>query len=280
MEANIMASTRILVRFLRSCFVAGAMLSLLPGFAAAQTFVSDSTFLDTDWVGTQFVTGTGGSSTGVQVVAGGNPGSFRNVTDVLNAATPGNSTIVLSTHIYTPFTYVPSVSGAIGSLNYIEDAACTAGCFGDGQSTGPAVLQGGNLYILSSSTFITGPGAPWTQHALSGLTAADFGLVNVTSPGSGTIFDNTQHPNFSAGGASIQFGFFRANGTSVGGGGYTLAAGIDNWQLAIFAGAPMGQTVVPVPALGNAELAALMALVALLGWACVRRVGGRRVRER
>ena len=85
-----MASTRILVRFLRSCFVAGAMLSLLPGFAAAQTFVSDSTFLDTDWVGTQFVTGTGGSSTGVQVVACGNPGSFRNVTDGLNAATPGN----------------------------------------------------------------------------------------------------------------------------------------------------------------------------------------------
>ena len=53
--------------------------------------------------------------------------------------------------------YDPGVSGAITSINYSEDAACTAGCFGQGQSTGPALLQGANIYILSSSTVVTGP---------------------------------------------------------------------------------------------------------------------------
>ena len=197
-------STRATARLLRGTAALWVLLALLPSYAAAQTSASDSTFLDADWVGTQFTAGNGGSSTGAQALAGGNPGPFRNVTDVLNAAPQGSETIVLSTSIYTPFTYNPSVTGAIASLNYAEDAACTAGCFGAGQSTGPALLQGGNLYILSSSSVITGPGALWLPHALSGLTAVDFGLVNVTPT---TIFDNTQHPNFSATGAPIQFGF-------------------------------------------------------------------------
>jgi hypothetical protein len=173
-----------------------AMTVALSTAAAAQT-VSDSTFLDTDWSLTQFTTPAGGTSTGGQVLAGGNPGAFRNITDALNnAPSPGTASIVLSTSIYTPFTCSPGVSGAIGSLNYSEDAACTASCFGAGQSTGPALLQGGNLYI-SNSGAITGPALTWSTIALNGLTAADFALVNVTST---TLYDNTQHPDFSAGG--------------------------------------------------------------------------------
>ncbi|MEP7062767.1 MAG: hypothetical protein ABI881_10230 [Betaproteobacteria bacterium] len=259
--------------------IACSLLALFPVFAAAQTTVTDSTFVDTDWTGTQFVAGGGGSSSGAQVASGGNPGSFRNVTDVLNAAAPGTSTVVLSTHIYNPFTYTPTVQGAIGLLNYAEDAACTAGCFGSGQSTGPALLQGGNLYILNS-TLITGPGAAWAPHNLSGLTAASFGLVSVTSPGNGTIFDNTQHPNFSSAGAPIQVGFFRANGTSQGGGGYTLAAGIDNWSVTLFAAAaPPSASAIPVPALSIGELGALAGLVALFAMIGLRRVRGRANQE-
>ena len=235
--------------------------------AGAQT-ASDNTFLDANWALTQFTAGNGGSSTAAQSLAGGNPGAFRNVTDVLNAAPPALSTIVLSTSIYTPFTYSPAVSGGIASINYSEDAACTASCFGSGQSTGPALLQGGNQYILSSSTVITGPSATWTNHALSGLTAADFGLVNVTAGGS--IFDNTQHPNFSAGGAPIQLGFFRANGTSVGGLGYTLSAGIDNWQVTVTAGAPPAATIVPT--LSEWSIVVLALAIALIGFAWTRRM--------
>lgn len=253
------------MKFARGPVVIGVLLALSPTWVSAQT-VSDSTFLDANWTGTPFVSGNGGTSTGTQVLAGGDPGPFRNVTDQLNAAPMGGQTIVLSTHIYTPFTYDPAVSGAIGSLDYAEDAACTAGCFGDGQSTGPALEQGGNFYILSSSSVVTGPGLAWSPHTLNGLTAADFGLVDVTQS---TIFDNTQHPDFSAGGAPIQFGFFRGNGTGVNGGGYTLAAGIDNWQTTIV-GAEAASKV-GVPAAGNLGLGVLAGTLAVFALVFLRR---------
>jgi hypothetical protein len=245
---------------------AATAIATLSSLAAAQT-VSDNTFLNTDWSLTQFTAGNGGSSTATQALSGGNPGAFRNVTDVLNAAPAGGlETIVLSTSIYTPFTYTPSVSGAIASINYSEDHACTAGCFGNGQSTGPALKQGANLYILSSSLPITGPALTWAPLVLNGLTAADFGLVNVTS--GGAIFDNTQHPDFSASAAPIQVGFFRANGTF--GAGYTLSAGIDNWQVTVTAAAPPA-AFTPVPTLSEWALMLLAIAVALTGFASTRR---------
>jgi len=91
-------------------------------------------------------------------------------------------------------------------------------------------------------------------------------LVNVTSGGS--IFDNTQHPNFSAAGAPIQVGFFRANGTF--GNGYTLSAGIDNWQVTITAaGAPPVTSVIPT--LSEWAVAGLAFVVMLIGFARTRR---------
>ena len=100
------------------------------------------------------------------------------------------------------------------------------------------------------------------------MTAADFGLVNVTPF---TIFDNTQHPNFSAGGAPIQFGFFRANGTSLNGPAYTLAAGIDNWQVTVVAAAPP-TTATAVPAVGTVGLAVLASVLGLLALLFLRRI--------
>jgi hypothetical protein len=234
----------------------GVVGMLLAAPASAAVTVSDGTFLDVNWNLTQFLAGSGGSVTGGQVLAGGNPGAFRNVTDAL---TGGSAGLVLGTSIYTPFTYSPGVSGAIATINYTEDAACTGGCFGQGQSTGPALLQGGKFYILSSSSVITGPSAVWTTHALNNLTALDFGRVNVTTT---TLFDNTQHPDFSANGAPIQFGYFRANST--GSVAYTLTAGIDNWQFSI---APF----TPVPTLGAMELALLAIALGLLGLSFARR---------
>ena len=201
--------------------------------------VSDDTFLDANWTLTQAWAGLGGSSTAARSRRGGNPGSYRLVTDVVNAAAPGSQTLVLSTNIYTPFTYNPAVSGPIALLSYSEDAECTHGCFGQGQETGPAVQQGGKLYILNRQLF-TGPGTTWANHSLSGLTSDDFSIVSVTPT---SIFDNSQHPNFSASGAPIQFGFFRANGTRVNAGVYTLSAGIDNWQITIAPGPSAASTV-------------------------------------
>ncbi|TMH03962.1 MAG: hypothetical protein E6H67_11780 [Betaproteobacteria bacterium] len=255
---------------LGSLISAIATIAALSSPTAAQT-VSDNTFLDTNWAlylfwAGNFTAGSLGSTTATQVAVGGNPGAFRNVTNVLDAAPPGLQTIVVSMSIYRLFVYDPGVSGAITSINYSEDAACTAGCFGQGQSTGPALLQGANIYILSSSTVVTGPALTWANHTLTGLTAADFGLVRVMS--NGTLFDNTNHPNFSAG-APIVFGFFRANGTGVSGPGYTLSAGIDNWRVTIAAaGLPVAAAL---PTLGGWALALLAFGIALIGFAWTRR---------
>lgn len=259
----------------RAVIACGILAALTSMHATAQTaVVSDSTFLNANWTLSQFFIGNAGTVTGVQNLAIGNPASSRIVADTVGAAPSAiTESIVLGASIYTPFTYNPAVSGAIVSLNYTEDAACTSGCFGSGQSTGPAVLQGGNIYILSSSSVITGPGLTFANHALSGLTAADFGLVNLTTAGG--IADTTQHPNFSAGGTAMQFGFFRANGSSNGGAGYTLAAAIDNWQVSIFTAAPPAAAAAPsvaVPTLGALELAVLAGVLSLLGFAYLRRV--------
>ncbi len=116
---------------------------------------------------------------------------------------------------------------------------------------------------------VTGPGGTWTPHVLNGLTSADFGLVNVTPT---TVVDSTQHPDFTASGGPIQFGFFRANGTGLNGEGYTLAAGIDNWQITLAAAPPPARGAIQIPSLGTIELAVLAGLLALLGVALLRRV--------
>ena len=247
-------------------FVAALLAWNTPAVAVT---VSDSTFLDTDWTLTQFTSGTGGSVTAAQVLSGGNPGSFRNVTDTLTGG--GTQSVVLGASIYAPFTYDPGVSGAIATLDYTEDAACTSGCFGSGQSTGPAILQGGNMYILGS-TLITGPGTAFVNHTLNGLTALDFGLVSLTAS---TIVDTTQHPDFSAGGAPIKVGFFRANGTGPGGIGYALAAGIDNWQVSVVptAGPPPPPVFTQIPTLDGYGMALLVAALGVLGLRYLRRTG-------
>ena len=78
------------------------------------------------------------------------------------------------------------------------------------------------------------------------------------------------HPNFSTSGLPIQFGFLRANGSSNGGLGYTLAAAIDNWQISIFAlAAPSAAAAIPT--LGEMPLVALASLMVLVGLVYLRR---------
>jgi IPTL-CTERM motif len=260
------AGTRIARRTAILC-IAGALLSW-QSLAHAVT-VSDGTFADGDWTITSFSSGSGGNSTAEQIASGGNPGSYRLVTDGLTGG--GVVSVVAGVSIYGPFTYTPSVSGTIGSIDYSEDAACTSGCFGQGQSTGPALLQNGNFYTLCSLVVITGPGTTFVNHTLNGLTAADFGIVSLTST---NTCDPSVHPDFSSAAPPIKVGFFRANGTGPGGGGYTLAAGIDNWQITLNAAGvnPLGlPPIIPVPTLGVAGMLLLALAIGLLGFAYLRR---------
>jgi len=248
--------------------IASVALMASMGATAQTAIVSDSTFLDANWTLATFFAGNPGSVTAAQNGAIGNPAPSRVVSDTVGAA-PSVSTesVIMGVSIYTPFTYDPAVSGAISTINYSEDAACTSGCFGSGQSTGPALRQGGNYYVYIPS-IITGPGAGFANHSASGISAANFGLVAVTT--AGQLADPAVHPNFSASGLPIQFGFLRANGSSNGGSGYTLAAAIDNWQTSIFALAPPS-VATGVPTLGEMPLVALASLMVLVGLVYLRR---------
>ena len=225
-------------------------------FAAAQS-ISDSTFADANWTLTQFPGGGGGSAVAGQASSGGN--FYRTIADQVN--TGG---LILDTNIYTPFTYDPSVSGPIAAISYSEDVFCVAGCFGAGQSTGPALTQGGFTYVFNGS-LITGPSG--TSHPISanGLTAANFAKVaNVTAT---SYFDNSQHPDFSAAGAPIQFGFLRANSAGPSS-GYTLTAASDNFQLNITPGAA---AVAAVPTLNPLAMGALVLMLGIAGLLFLRR---------
>ena len=251
--------------------MAGVALAASMGADAQTSVVSDNTFLDANWTLTTFVAGNPGSVVAGQSGGIGSPAPSRVVSDTVGPA-PSVSTesVIMGVSIYTPFTYNPGASGAIGTINYSEVAACTSGCFGAGQSTGPALLQGGNYYVLIPS-IITGPGSAFANHSANGLTAADFGLVAVTT--AGQLADPAVHPNFSASGLPIQFGFLRANGSSNGGAGYTLAAAIDNWQISVFALAPPSAAppTAPIPTLGDIALLALASLMSLTAFVYLRR---------
>ncbi|MEO8431178.1 MAG: hypothetical protein ABI592_06675 [Acidobacteriota bacterium] len=225
----------------------------LPLGALAVT-VSDTTFADANWTLTVFPAGTGGAVVAGQSTVGLD--FIRSVSDTVNLG----PSLILGTHIYTPFTYNPASSGPITTISYSENAICLSGCFGQGQSTGIALLQGGNLYV-STVFLITGPSTSFHPVAASGLTAADFARVAVTAT---SFFDNTLHPDFSASGAPIQFGFYRANSAGAGV-NYTLVAGIDDFSLAI------NPAPTTVPTLNPFAMGGLVLLLAVAGVLFLRR---------
>lgn len=216
-------------------FVATGLLSLLgaPSWAGAVTF-QDSEFLDQDWTVVELYYGTGGSWSASHSATGGNPDAYRIVNTVVNAAGSENSA-VWSFHFRTGAGYDPAASGPIASLDYAESAICSGPGGAAGQATGPAIRQAGDIYYAQGIG--TGNLGVWVEIEWLGVEATDFARVD----GSGV--HDTQHPDFSAGGAPLEFGFVRANSQAPGFGGYAKMGGIDNWSV----------TIVPDPAVSAGQ---------------------------
>lgn len=173
---------------------------------------SDGTFLNANWRIAYAYEGQGGQAAGEQVKTGGKPDAFREVTDTVYAS---SSFFAFNGNLKAMF--VPSSQGAITSINYSEANRLISG-YGEGQRTGPALEQNGQLYFLLDRFYDT-PSATWSKVKITGLTAADFS----------TLVGGT-HPDFSQTAAPIEFGFYRANSS---GSAYTIAAGIDSWSLTV-----------------------------------------------
>jgi hypothetical protein len=207
-----------------------ALLCLARAAHAAPTVFHDETFTDADWTLVTFgFRSGGGAMAGGSVTAAqdasGNPGPSRQVTDNVPAAPSASEySTVFGAHFRTGLTYDPSTQGAIASLDYSEDAILVTGG-GDGQATGCALRQNGQVYI-TGGTLVT-PAKTWTHKSLSGQKSGNF--VHLTAAG----LDGSAHPDFTATGTPIEFGFFRGNSNGPGGGSYSIVGAIDNWRVRV-----------------------------------------------
>jgi hypothetical protein len=197
------------------------LLALAPG--ANAVVIMDSTFANVDWTKTTLSI-SNATETATQSAAGGNPGSFRTMSH--NFGSGIASLFIFHEYIGTGGTYDPGTSGAIASIDYSEDQKKLAGTGAVGAFV--AIKQGGVIFkgpVLNFSNDTT-----WITASSMGLTATDF-LDFTTS---------TFNPDFSAAGATISFGYGRANDTNRIS-PTTITHGIDNWTFTI------NQITIPEP---------------------------------
>ncbi len=184
----------------------------MSGTAMAQPVtVADSEFAPADWMPIVTKT-TGGASQSVsQSGSGGNPGAYRAMIHSL----PPNSNIVV-VHEFLGASYDPAVQGAISTLDYREDHKEFNPPFaGAAIGAKPALRQAGVWYFGPDLTF---NGLSWQSVNLTGLTNMDF-----SGPGG-------SHPDFTASGGVISFGFVRSNTNSSNTSSFDTTSGIDNWS--------------------------------------------------
>lgn len=220
-------------------FIGGACASLAHGGVVFHEF-NDGEFDDGDWVHVM-ETVNGGSATLTRPATDGNPDAYRRL--VLNTAIApgGQRSIVFSVNLLSGFSHDPGADGDVLLIEYSEDYRRFAGST-VGQMFGVAVRQGGDVFVTAGA-FTGGPGS-WTTRAMTAFDASDFARIDTTNLVTG--LDLLSTPDFTATGGTLEFGFFRAAQTNVGGFAVTTTQGIDNWHLRV-------TTLIPAP--GSATLA-------------------------
>ncbi len=194
--------------------------------AMASVTYADGTFTPSNWGFETVVAGPGGSSSGTQV-AGGNPDTAREIANSINS---GGLVWGVSRFGTTNATrYEPVNQGAILSVDFAIDFRFVTGIGGQGQSVAVIAKQG--MLVYGAGHAITGSTGQWGSHSITGLTAADFTLLNGAS-GPAIDFSGTAIP--------IRFGFGAGNSST--GGAYSNTVMYDNFEVVVHN--------VPAPAAG------------------------------
>ena len=199
-----------------SVIVALGCMGVAPSLAVTFT---DANFNNADWNATKIVDTTPGNAasfTAAQVTSGGNPGSFREVTQTYNS---GAITVA---HLNNPALYNPTTGGPISSVDFAYDIIRL-----NPSSNAPLVgyaglaFQNGSHYEAPVDTIGT---ATWTHFNHAGLSPSNFTRVAGAGPAT---------PDFSATGTPIRFGYITFNAAAAGSGVITTDSGIDNWTVNI-----------------------------------------------
>jgi hypothetical protein len=170
--------------------------------------ILEDTFEPDDWTVTAEATGGATYTVTQQPIGGFASPPFRLMSHRLPPVTDSGLATIVVTHVYLGDSYDPAVQGAIRAIDYAEAGIILSFPFAEAFSTTqPVVAQGGRIY--RSSKFLRfiaqNSSHAWETKSLSQLTAADFIAVGGSEE---------DHPDFSAGGGPIQFGFTRSNGRS------------------------------------------------------------------
>ena len=154
------------------------------------------------------------------VATGGIPGAYWSVQIFLGASTDFGVS-VFAGYVSSAAVWDPATDGPVTRLDYAEMARTLTGRV---QRTGPALVQDGRLFcaVLPDAPLFTSSSS-WELLTATGLGADDF-----VWPGTSI------HPDFSASGKPISFGFYRANsGLPHQPGGVGPVCGIDNWRIEV-----------------------------------------------
>ncbi len=219
---NLQFSGRATRRFGTACTAAFIFVLGCSRLSAAVVY-ADGTFSPTNW--TTVVIGATGSGTGQQMPNGGNPGYWWDVTNYVATTDMATDSFSIAS------TYYPATSGAIQSLSFQYDFI-TQLISGYGEGTCPAIFQNGIDYRLVTDD--DSYPSSWTTLSWTDLTALDFSKYG----------DSTAHPDFSANGSAIEFGFTNINSGTGQFSNRTTGSGFDNFNVSI------AQVTVPEPTVG------------------------------
>ncbi len=167
-------------------------------------------------------------------------GASRSITTTVFAPKSGSAGIT-GFFLRQGAVYDPAAMGAIGAIDYSERSFLFTGV-DQGQASSLLILQNGRLYAMDPARVapIRTTTTAWTRHSRTGLKAEDF---IARSAGAAPL-----HPDFSATGAPLQFGFLRESSTvAPDPTGYAVEAYLDDWTVTVKPEGPRIIAVSPGP---------------------------------
>lgn len=200
---------------------------------AVETNFFDGTFNLADWTTIQ-VDGFDGTVSTAQVTTGGNPGYYLQVShnDFTNW--------IYAFHFRQDAAYSPSnIPNAL--IDYSIDQLAILNLMGVGVGVQVALRQNGTNYF--------GPGGVNSESVWQTFSGGNVQTTNFSNfiPGNAGV-GGSGHPDFSASGASIQFGFATWNNNNEN--LASRATGFDNWSIAVH----QAPTITNITLLGSGQL--------------------------